>query len=93
VDRVIVVVATVAVIAMVATVIHAEAKDTAFARTFDGWVIVSPWQKLHLQYGNGAVREIPLMELTSADAVGVRSAHLSDADGPVTLFGRASALE
>ncbi|HEY2903860.1 MAG TPA: hypothetical protein VGL59_24960 [Polyangia bacterium] len=80
----------VVVVATVATVVDSEAKDAAFARDFDGWVSVSPWQKIHLEYSSGMGREIPLTELTSADALGVRAAHLSDADGLVRLYSRAS---
>jgi hypothetical protein len=48
---------------------------------YDGEVAMYPWQPLHLQDGNGQDREVPLAQITPADATATRKAQVMDDEG------------
>jgi hypothetical protein len=66
-----VVVAVLATIGMIATE----------GSRFDGHVAMYSWQPVHLKDGNGQVREVPLAELTPADAATAAEATVADDEG------------
>ncbi len=77
------VVATVAVLAIAAESAHEAEERAAYARAFDGWVTVPNDRPLHIRYGDGLEREIPLKDLTPADTVNARFGYLKEDDGDV----------
>jgi len=48
---------------------------------YDGHVAMYPWQPVHLQDYNGQEREVPLAQLTPADAAATREALVMDDEG------------
>jgi len=75
-------VAAVALIAILADAAVTAAQADA-ARRYDGWVAVDPGHPLHLFYGRGLGRVVPLAQLGPADLIGLQSAVLVESDGHV----------
>jgi hypothetical protein len=75
-------VAAVALIAILAdAAVTAAEADTA--RRYDGWVAVDAGHPLHLFYGGGLGRVVPLARLGPADLIGLENAVLVESDGHV----------
>lgn len=75
-------VAAVALIAVLAdAAVTAAEADTA--RRYDGWVAVDAGHPLHLFYGGGLGRVVPLARLGPADSIGLQNAVLVESDGHV----------
>jgi hypothetical protein len=75
-------VAAVAVIAILADAAVTAAEADA-ARLYDGWVAVDANHPLHLFYGGGLGRVVPLAQLGPADLIGLQNAVLVEDDGHV----------
>jgi hypothetical protein len=75
-------VAAVALIAILADVAVTAAQADA-AHRYDGWVAVDANHPLHLFYGGGLGRVVPLAQLGPADLIGLQNAVLVEGDGHV----------
>ena len=72
----------VALIAILADAAVTAAEADA-ARRYDGWVAVDANHPLHLFYGGGLGRVVPLAQLGPADLIGLQNAVLVEDDGHV----------
>ena len=75
-------VAAVALVAILADAAITAAEADA-ARRYDGWVAVDGNHPLHLFYGGGLGRVVPLAQLGPADLIGLQNAVLVEGDGHV----------
>jgi hypothetical protein len=75
-------VAAVALVAILADAAITAAEADA-ARRYDGWVAVDGNHPLHLFYGGGLGRVVPLAQLGPADLIGLENAVLVEGDGHV----------
>jgi hypothetical protein len=70
-------IALLVVVAVLATVGMVATEGTRY----DGHVAMYPWQPVHLQDGNGQEREVPLAQMTPADAAASTKAVVMDDEG------------
>jgi hypothetical protein len=75
-------VAAVALVAILADAAITAAEADA-ARRYDGWVAVDGNHPLHLFYGGGLGRVVPLAQLGPADLIGLQNAVLVEGEGHV----------